>query len=109
MSLERPHAVAGTYVAVVRTKHGWHDGQISGYLIDDCGTVEVDNDGEKYTLKCAHRRDYKVRQPPARTRPLSKRDEQRVKRDERRAKRRLSEAPMVHAAKAGPRKYKQEG
>ena len=88
VSAPRPHEPAGTYVAVIRSKHGWHDGRVAGYLIDDFGTVKVDNDGEEYTLECAHRGDYDVCHPTVRPRPPSKRDEKRKQRDERREKRR---------------------
>lgn len=43
MSTARPHAPKGTYVSVIRHEHGWHDGRISGYLVDDHGTVEIDH------------------------------------------------------------------
>ena len=88
MSTPRPHEPKGTYVAVIREEHGWHDGRISGYLIDDDGTVEIDSeDGEPYTVQCAHRRDYHITEPCGKKKPPSKREQKRKDRDERRAKR----------------------
>lgn len=61
----RPHLPSGTHVAVIRHEHGWHDGSISGVLIDDHGTVRITHeDGkdllpkEQYTVECVKRRDY---------------------------------------------------
>lgn len=62
----RPHLPKGTRVAVIRHEHGWHDGRISGILVDDDGTVRIDEeDGkvlplkEQYTVECLKRRDYR--------------------------------------------------
>lgn len=53
----RPHAPAGTRVAIIREEHGWHDGQTKGVLIDDHGTVRADDGG---VYECRKRRDYYV-------------------------------------------------
>lgn len=63
MSTKREHEKKGIYVCVIRTDHGWYDGSVSGYLIDDNGTIEIDSDPDSetpYTLQCSHRRDYEI-------------------------------------------------
>lgn len=60
---QRPHEPAGTRVAVIREAHGWHNGAVTGTLIDGNGTVLVDGDDPHFSgsiFICRHRRDYRV-------------------------------------------------
>lgn len=81
--MSRPHLPRGTYVSVIRHEHGWEDGRISGYLIDDSGTVQIDSEGEPYTGECRHRRDYVESTPP----PASTRTAKQQRREAAKAKR----------------------
>ena len=59
----RAHEPKGTRVAVIREEHGWHDGRVTGTLIDDNGTVRVDDDDPYFAgslFYCPKRRDYYV-------------------------------------------------
>lgn len=89
MSTPRPHEPAGTYVSVIRHEHGWHDGSISGVLVDDHGTVRIDGDeglllppDQQYTVECRHRRDYEPTDQRPQAPHQSKRERRGAKRME---------------------------
>lgn len=94
----RAHLPRGTYVSVIRHEHGWEDGRIAGYLIDDYGTVEiVEDDGTRYTVECLKRRDYVEATPPA---PKSEKARRREERVAALIKRVMSRAPRVPSPRA---------